>query len=187
MFSEISTNLLPESELKEFEFEKRYKIVINSIILAFVIVGAIAIFLLVIQYITSSRLNSIKKDVIATEQKDTSESTKKLEEDLTNLNEIIDIISKEQRSQIAWTPLLDKLVKTIPDGIKLNTLNCDYDTAKVSMTGNAPSRDALINFKTKLEESDFAKNVDVPLSSLVEKENPKFELSFTVEKEKLKP
>ena len=109
--------------------------------------------------------------------------------DQQNLKTIQDINSKMTLIENAEKndfPISEKVINAIlaqktPD-IKITQIlynNDPVDGKKISITGNASSREALLSFREALQGSPLFKSVDLPISNFVKGSNIQFYLSLT--------
>ena len=99
-------------------------------------------------------------------------------------NDLGQVLSKIQLGHIHWTNLFQKLSEATPDNVQISNLSTK--NYAVFLVGKAKTRDDLINFKNKLEESTCFQNINVPLSDLVVKNNVDFQIDLTISKDCLK-
>jgi Tfp pilus assembly protein PilN len=106
------------------------------------------------------------------------------DEQFSKINAQVAAISAVEKNQLYWSDLFSRLNGMIFPGIELNIVETkDYN---VTLFGLANSRDDLILFKEKLENSDCLFNINLPLSELVEKNNVEFQMDLEIKPECLR-
>jgi len=79
-----------------------------------------------------------------------------------------------------WSILVKELQSRVVDGITINNLQIGGLETSITLTGVARKRPDLSLFKKSLEESEFLKEVVMPLTSLEQKEDIPFSVSFKI-------
>lgn len=78
-----------------------------------------------------------------------------------------------------YLPLTEKILEitnSLPDGIKISSLQINRQTGKFLLTGTAKNRDGLIKYQTAIEKITWLVNVETPTSQLFQKDNVNFEI-----------
>lgn len=120
-------------------------------------------------------------------------------EDEDSINKTL-LIPTELRSKIGFLEnnlknkkafdFLTKVVSLKGEGVKINSIffnkTPEGDQAKVSMlvSGNANTRDSLINFQSSLKEAGIFESVDIPVSSFAKDKNLPFSINLIISREK---
>jgi len=101
-----------------------------------------------------------------------------------DVNKVISQIDQIQRGQLNWYNFFEKINKQFSNTIEIKRIETsDY---AVLLAGKANNRDNLITFKENMEKESCFSDVNLPLSSLVAKENVEFEIDFKIKKECLR-
>lgn len=100
---------------------------------------------------------------------------KKLKEIKTN----IEAASQVQDGYIPWSRLLNILAQTKPQGIAITSLKADAANKRISLAGQADSRDGLLIFKNNLELNPAFSNISFPLKNISEKTDIYFNIDAT--------
>lgn len=115
---------------------------------------------------------------------DNNEQYKEIEKydiESKDMNKIISQIDKIQRGQLNWYSFFEKMNNQFSDAIEMKKIETsDY---LVLLTGKAKNRDSLIAFKENLEKENCFSEINLPLSSLVAKEDTEFQIDFKIKKE----
>ncbi|MCG2693923.1 PilN domain-containing protein [Candidatus Parcubacteria bacterium] len=100
-----------------------------------------------------------------------------LNQNVYSLNKRIDFLAKIQSQFIVWSPKISPLSNLVPDGVELYGINLVYSTKDVQITGNAKTRDALLEFKNQLEKSEIIINAVLPIENLLESADVDFKIT----------
>lgn len=149
------------------------KSVLEILIIAVCIAG---ISLLGGQWVLENHLNELSEGLLSVRDaySQTNQDIKKINNALLKTKEI-------QREYTLWTPLIDDLVKNIPDNIVLANMDMDAKNKIFTITGAVPDRQDLLQFQTNLESIAWVKAARVPLSQLAERKNIQFSLTVELE------
>jgi len=136
------------------------------------------------------QLIDIKQDAtsrqLASMQASVQESAEgQAQEKINQLNQAVNTQAKLIANQPQWTPLIEKLLAVTPGGIILNELIGDSEEMTLEISGQAQTRQQLIDFQDTLEGMDFTESLDAPLSNIIEKESVPFDMTVTLKKDSL--
>jgi Tfp pilus assembly protein PilN len=177
----VNLNLLPESKKEETEKKKRLKIILRQGFLLFFIVAFLAVILANIFLILQIQLKSIEN--LSSQEQDLAGMVelKKYENKFKEINSRVSFLGQIEKSEVHWSNLFIILSRATPDNITLLDLATKDFTVMIS--GKAQSRDDLIKLKDNLSNDDCLKDVNVPLSNLVVKDNVDFQIDLKIKKE----
>ncbi len=180
----IKLNLIPPSRKEEIEKAKNFKLLfrIGASLLAIAIIfwGALWSF----HYFLQIDKNLAQKNLEVGNKAIDLEKIEKYDQKFKEANIKIGKIDQSESNQIYWSNLLLILEEKIPLGIKVSHLATkDY---QVLITGEANSREDLVDLKEKLENVEDFQDINLPLSDLVAKNNVSFQLEFEVKRDFLK-
>lgn len=180
----IIINLLPEKRKKEIRKRKFLLFVIWQEIL--IIFTAMVFFgvLFSANLILSMNYKSIQKDGEKYFDREEFREIKRYEDEFAEVNNKVSLVDSVQNNDYYWTNFLYELSRITPEGIKLNELSSEQ--LDITLSGRANSRDELIVFRDRLEESDCFSEVSVPLSDIVKKEDIDFKIEVEIDKNCLK-
>ena len=99
---------------------------------------------------------------------------------IKTINQQIYQIELIQKEYYSWTPHLTELSSMVPVGITLNTLTLNQKSGELNLTGEAPTRNNLLDLKKQLETLDWIDTINIPPTQLTEKTNIKFSLSSKI-------
>jgi len=124
-----------------------------------------------------NKLDSITQETLALKQNIEKEEPIDLEKSVKNFNNLLININQIQSEYTNWTSELKNISSLVPPGVTLSSFVLQKNTSEFKFTGKAATRDALLNFKDSLENSDFFTEIQSPISNLLTKVNINFELS----------
>jgi hypothetical protein len=179
----IKLNLIPIQKKEEIKKSNYFRLVLRSEIELFGIILIFAAMLLNINYILKVTLDS-DKEVNAAKNAAQNKEIRKYDSEIREINEKIREIGKIQEGQLNWSNLFEKL-----NGLYSNSIEMKRVATRnylVLLEGKANNRDNLIAFKENLEKEECFSEVNLPLSSLVSRENVEFQIDFKIKKECLK-
>lgn len=114
----------------------------------------------------------------------------KIKNDFSNYFSLVPQINIIQKEYVPWTKMFVMLNDIQPSEISLTEFRINYDQSTQNyllyLKGQSASRDSLKTYKENLENLDFLKNLDFPLSNLTSKENNFFEIKAEIEQNQLK-
>jgi len=90
------------------------------------------------------------------------------------------------QNQAFWSDVMVEFAKIMPKEIAIDTMSVDRTSGKIRITGYSKTRDAVLDFRENLLDSDYFRDVNFPLSNLVEPTDVNFRYTFYVEDELLK-
>ena len=99
---------------------------------------------------------------------------------IREINTLLADTQSLQETFIAWTPRIQTFVSAIPDGVTLSNLSLSAYKKTYLMSGFAVSRESLLVLKERLLARPEVKDVNIPLSQLIERENISFSLTIDV-------
>jgi len=171
-------NLLPPTEKQKLSREKTKKIVIilGALILVFLI--CLILILISIEIYIQSQV-SYQKILYESKEKQFKDSqAQEIQKEISEYNQNLLEIKSFYQKQANLVEILEKITQTLPEGVCLNSFS--YQKARISISGYAPTRDILFEFKENLEQGDDFKEVFFPSSNWVKAIDIDFSLSFTI-------
>lgn len=168
----ITLNLIPESIREENKLKHVYVLNVHlgtlSIYLSVIIASLIIILRLVLNH---GYVNA--QEQLAVIDSNNAPYNKKIRE----INKKINIVSQAVGQTHSWDKLIIDFGNIIPHGVTLTYLKIDLKSESLIFSGVADTRDNLLKLKSIIGDSTYIQPVEIPLSSLMEKENIRF--SFT--------
>ncbi len=116
-----------------------------------------------------------------------AESSVLVNREYSKYNQEIKQVNGEIRNfnQVAkyYTPLSPKLaeiIEALPKDIKIGSFEIDRALNKMTLSGTALTRDALLNYQKILKQITWLENIETPTSQLFQKENINFEVKAKI-------
>ena len=106
---------------------------------------------------------------------------KQYEDKFSQTNATTILIQQSLKLQQRWTNIFKTLDTITPQDITLDSIFLDSTGSVIH--GVAKDRDTLLEFEQRMRDHSCFQSVEVPLSSLVQKENVNFEMDFSVQAE----
>jgi Tfp pilus assembly protein PilN len=176
-------NLLPPQQKDELAAEERFKILIifGIVILSFFI--SLILVLFALKFYFSGQLEV--QDIFLKQKIAANPQVGQLEKEMNHLNKVVTDLDSFYKKEYSLTGILDEIIKTIPSGINLNSLNFQLAEggqykASLSLSGFSPTRELLLEFKKNLESREVFKEVIFPSSIWVEPINISFTVNFKI-------
>ncbi len=187
-------NLLPIQQKKEILQEENWRLVliVGITILAFLI--CLTLMLFSIKIYISGQVEVQKTFLEAEEEEFKTSELRNLEEELTLTNRTLLELNSFYQEQLNTTEILGKISETLPAGTHLTTLNFTSLTitekekyiAQISLSGFAPTREILLEFKKNLEKENLFDEICFPPSNWVKPTDIDFSVNFKITQEILR-
>jgi len=187
-------NLLPIQQKKEILQEENWRLVliVGITILAFLI--CLTLMLFSIKIYISGQVEVQKTFLEAEEEEFKTSELRNLEEELTLTNRTLLELNSFYQEQLNTTEILGKISETLPAGTYLTTLNFTSLTitekekyiAQISLSGFAPTREILLEFKKNLEKENLFDEIYFPPSNWVKPTDIDFSVNFKITQEILR-
>ncbi|MDX9893291.1 MAG: PilN domain-containing protein [Patescibacteria group bacterium] len=177
----IALNLIPPLEKKEISLRQFYIVIKNLTIVFLLFTVTIAIILLVAKAILQNSFNNLVSDYTLT-----TKYGKISNREMEKFNSQLSAVSEIQKNYIPWTNFIAQLVEKIPDNIIIYSIGLNADGQSIKIAGFAQSRQDLLQFENNLKNYEIIDKVDVPLESLLNKENINFDISAEIDTNKIK-
>ena len=113
---------------------------------------------------------------ITAHREETAREYASINKEVGEANGTLRAIRELQRESFGWTSALAEIFALVPENVTLASLTVDRGGNTVILRGRAQTRDALLQFRERLEANPLLKSVSVPLSSLTLRENVDFEI-----------
>jgi Tfp pilus assembly protein PilN len=115
-------------------------------------------------------------------------------QDVKSINNVIKNINLANQNFIPITPKAMDLINSLPNDIKINSIQVDRRAQTLVIDGTALTRAALLNYQDVLNNIPWITQVETPASQLFQKDNVNFEfktklknLSLKNDSESIKP
>ena len=180
----IYLDLLPDSRKEEIKKKKFFKILLGQetrILVPFIFFIAV---LVSINFSLKIQLDTLEKADSEDSSQKKYQELRDYEKKFSEINAKARSVSSYQANHIYWSSVINEVTGLFPDRINLTSLVTENYT--LSLAGKAKNRDDLLTFQDKLKTSQCFKNVDVPLSNLISKEDVIFKIDIDINKACLK-
>lgn len=180
----ICLDLLPDYRKQEIKRKKTFHSILRGEVLFLLPVILLILILLNIYYVIVLQKNSSINENSLQQSQSKYQQLGTYQEKFNQINDSDEALRKIQSGHLHWINIFQKLSEAMPDNIQISNLSTK--NYAVFLVGKAKTRDDLLNFKNKLEESICFQNINVPLSDLVVKENVDFQIDLIISKDCLK-
>ncbi len=166
----IKINLLQaRKEKRRAEIKKEYLVLVGSLALLVVILGAIQLKTEKEIEETSAQILEAKKNIL--HHKNLITDLNKAKEAQKSLQDKLNVIDALRREKASPARVLDELSTSKPERVHLDSLK--KDGAKLGIEGIALDDETVANFMTNLRKSKMFKNVDLVVTEQVEQNKMK--------------
>ncbi len=189
-------NLLPPDIKQELLIEKNKKIVVILGILVLVFLLCLILALLSIKFYTQGQVNYYRAVYEIKESQFKNSQAQEIQKQIIGLNQDFLEIDSFYQKQVNLIEVLEKIAQVLPQGVYLNSFSYEklYPVAekdkkdkekesfsgRISISGYAPTRDVLFEFKKNLEAEDDFKEFVFPASNWVKATDINFSLGFKI-------
>lgn len=169
-------NLLPLKLKQELSRERTKKIVIILGILILSGLICLVLILLSIKIYIQGQADYEKTLYELKQEQFKNSQTQEIQKEIIEHNENLLKISTFYQNQIDFTEIIEKITIMLPVGVYLDSIS--YQNEQISISGYAPDRDSLLEFKEKLDQDDYFEITVFPSSSWIKSIDIDFSLSF---------
>lgn len=145
-------NLLPPKERKNLIQEENWKLILILGFLFLSLLTCLILILLSIQIYTSGKIQSQKVIIEIWEKEFKHPETQNFREKIILINQDLSKLNSFYQSQINLIEILEKISGISLEGMYLTTLSYQKETSQISLSGYAPNREVLVEFKKNLEK-----------------------------------
>jgi len=110
---------------------------------------------------------------------DLSKDAKNYTNTIADINEKITYIKGIQKDNFNLSRVLQDFATIDNPSIKLDQISIDTERKLINISGEAKTREMLLIYQDNLESIPYLSDVNLPISSLVEKNDIKFNLNIT--------
>lgn len=180
----IYLDLLPQEKKEEIKKRKIFLKVVKQEILFSIPIVSFILILVTINIALGIRLASLEESLSLGSSGKEYKELQSYEDKFSEINSKTSSISKMQKEHLNWLGVFYKINNVIPDNVYLSDLASN--NYKISLIGKSKTREELIKFQENIRSEDCFSNINVPLSSLVSKENLEFQIDFEIKPDCLK-
>jgi Tfp pilus assembly protein PilN len=175
-------NLLPKPKQQELRYESVY----HSVLVAIVIAVGILLFAVVVQvlawaYMQREQVTVVQRIEQIKQVADKEENTA-LKAKILALNNEMQDFKDLSASAGQWSDVLSAFAKQIPEGVKINQFQADEKTGKITINGQSPTREAVIELYNNISrDGEHFKDIDYPLENVAKPTDVAFHFTFIVQ------
>lgn len=147
-------NLLPSQYKEELLIDKTRRLVTILGVLLFISLLSLVLILFSIRIYFFGELQGQQTLLEIEKEKFEVKEVKNLEDGVGVFNQKIFLLDELYNQQISLTAVFNKVIAIVPQEIYLTNLSYSKNTPQIVLSGVAPSRDTLFQFKRNLEK-DF--------------------------------
>jgi len=173
-------NLLPPQYKNELKQERKYKLVLILGIVVLFFLISLSLILLSIKFYTQGQVESEKILLSLKEKEFKTPETEALQKEVISINQNILKLSSFYQNQANLVEILEKLSQISPSGMYLTSLSYQKTNFQISLSGYAPTRETLVQFKENLEKEKEFKEVNFPPSNWVAPTDINFQATFKI-------
>ena len=167
----INLNLLSPEKRKTLATTLAYLTLERIVLSLLVLLAATAGVLFFARTIVHGNLQTI-----TAHREETAREYASINKEVREANATLRAIRGLERESFPWTSAFSELFALVPENVTLISFTIDRDGNSVIARGRAQTRNALLQFRERLEANPLLKDVSVPLSSLTFRENVDFEI-----------
>jgi Tfp pilus assembly protein PilN len=176
----ITLNLIPRQQKEILKNNKLYQLIREAVMLLFLFASVVSIMMLLSRFFLEHQLADLAQRNAASIR-----SNEATNQRISNINSKISIVDSIQKNFQPTAPLLAAIANATPENIKLEQIRFFRQQLTLEISGSAKTRNDLLELKKSLSEAAWIKSFDLPLSSLVDKENNKFNIKIIIDPEKI--
>lgn len=172
-------NLLPPQYKEELIAEETNRLIMILGVLLSLSLFSLVLVLLAINIYLSGEVQSQQIFLESEKEKSEVKEIQDLENQVAIFNKKLSILDDFYNQKISLTEIFNKTIKEIPREIYLHNFSYSKDASQIILSGFAPSRDILFQFKRNLE-ADF-QDVYFPPNNWIQSTNIEFSgVSFKI-------
>lgn len=171
-------NLLPTQYKAELKQEENWKLVLILGFLFLIFLISLILILFSIKAYIQGEVQSFKILTELQEKTFQTEENRLLREKINSVNQNLSKLISFYRTKTNSAEILEKISQPLSSQIYLTNVSWQKDTSRVSLSGYAPSREILLEFKRNLEEREDFTEVYFPPSNWLKPVDIDFQVSF---------
>ena len=176
----ITINLISKEEKIKFKKDRLYSSLKEAVTLLLLFISIVAIMLWVSYYYLENQLVDLEM-TNAIQIK----SNEDINNRVTSVNKKITEIENIQNNFVYNHKITEKIASVISPGITYQQVKIYNLQKSLEVSGLAKTRQSLLDFKNNLEQQAWITKVDLPMSSLIEKENNQFNIKIEINYDEL--
>ena len=174
----IRLNLLSPSKKREIKrkvaLTKGRSVLSYSVLVLFIL----TVFLGGNQFLMEEKISSLDNQIANAKKIAQSSEGSTLDEQISEFNSIVKVASQKLSGCQLWSPILADISTKAPVGVQITYLALTKPQKEVEIRGKSSTRDDLVIFKNNLEEDGDYTNLDIPITSFLQKTDLDFKINF---------
>ncbi len=175
----IFINFLPLKQKEKIRWQLINRFVLFYCFLFVSITVAFIATMFVFNYFLKTYRDDLKEQVEGFKQGKLAVQVVEAENKIKDKNKEIEAILLLKKNNFHWSPILENIIKNVPEGISLSSLNLQEE-GKVAVIGHADTREHLLDFKSNLEQSEYISVVVLPFDDLTRRTDIDFSMNFVL-------
>lgn len=176
-------NLVPPAYKDKFRRQRLYVLLKNVALAAIGYTIVLAVVLLAARFLLQQQVTRIISETSLV-----THENRQTEERIVALNDHIAVAETIQKSALPWAELLVAVSSLVPNRVTITSLKLDVDPkVRSTITGHAETRQSLQDFESRLKEAPYLKDVDLPITNFIPKEDLDFTITVTLQLDQVPP
>lgn len=171
----IKINIIPQDKKREIAINKKMGIYLKFLSIIIVNFIIYSLIFLTVRIIMQKYYNDSKNQALVL-NKTTGDYTQEAKE----INSQIEYIKNIQENFISWSDFFALLSEIKTEGVTYKQIKISKNENLLLISGIAKTRDDLLNFKNRIEESKILSDVELPFSVLLEKSDIDFNIKTKI-------
>ena len=176
----ITLNLIPPEQVAKLKNKKTYAAIKDLLLLFLLFSIIVSIMLVGSKYYLQEKLTSLMDRNSASIQ-----SNNNLNSRIIAINDKINRTYSIQKNFKRWSYLLQKINELTPSAITVNEISISKGEISLEIIGVAKTRDDLLQLKKNLDGSGLFAKINLPISSLINRENNSFNIRADINLDKI--
>ncbi len=176
----LALNLLSPREKLDSTLQWNYIIIKNVILMILVVTFVISTVLFSTKVVLLKKLKEAEEQAALV-----NNSQNNTNQDIIQINKELGYIKTAQKDFIPWSTPIWYFLQTVPQGITISNIKIQTSDSIIKIEGVADSRDILLSFKNELENTEFIKELYLPLNNLLQKTDIQFNMTITLDLKKI--
>ena len=172
-------NLLPATEKENLLLEKNKRIVIILWLLLLFFLTCLILILFSIKIYIQAQVKSQQYLLTEVKKEKNQSEIENFKEEINSINSNLTKLNSFYQNEIYLSDILEKISKTLPKELYLTNLSVIFPS--VSLSGFAPTTEALFEFKENLEKEPSFKEVSFPTADWVDLVDIDFSATFIID------
>ncbi len=179
-------NLLPLEAKETLRLEEKKRMVTILWLLVLFPLFCLILILSSVKVYSKSQIEDQRTLLLVAKKEFEQSEAQELQGKVNSINQILTDLNNFYQKKVYFSEILEKISETLPQGIRLNDLSATLSfvggktNVKVSLSGFAPFREDLFEFKKNLEKEPEFKDISFPPVSWVKPFDIDFSVTFTI-------